>query len=209
MTAEPEEGADILQKASAGGKEFYLCEYENAVPIGSAYQTYMTEKDFLQVPKELRAAVMLECLIVPEEKEEEAALTMEKFDGSFEEKISVEKLSEEYLDQLVSERVENGIQSLEKDPEGFTAVLNTDGEGYAFFSVPHDDGFRAEVNGERVEIMETNGMMAVPVEKGRNQIRFTYRNEDFLMGVLCSAVGVVLFGIYVGSFRKKRDGAGE
>lgn len=86
VTAEPEEGAVILQKAAAGGKEFYLCEYENAVPIGSAYQIYMTEKDFLQVPEELRAAIMLECLIVPEEKEEEAALTMEKFDGPFEEK---------------------------------------------------------------------------------------------------------------------------
>ena len=58
------------------------------------------------------------------------------------------------------------------------------------FTVPYDDGFSAQVNGETVEILETNGMMAVPVEKGENEIRFTWRNYDLMAGVLCSAAGV-------------------
>ena len=80
-------------------------------------------------------------------------------------------------------------------------------DGYVLFTVPYDDGFSAQVNGETVEILETNGMMAVPVEKGENTIRFTWRNFDLMAGMLCSAAGVVLFGIrrHEGSNTKKKE----
>lgn len=217
VTAQPEEGAVILQEASSGEKKFYLCEYENAVPVGSLYQTYMTEEDYLKMPKELRAVAMLGCLIVPEEHETEVSGILEKYvpaseeeltaDRRAEEELSMQKLSAEKKDALVKEREANGIRSLDRDPDGFTASLDAVQDGYVLFTVPYDDGFSAQVNGETVEILETNGMMAVPVEKGENTIRFTWRNFDLLAGMLCSAAGVVLFGIrrHEGSNTKKKE----
>lgn len=191
VTAQPEEDAVVLQEAASGKKRFYLCEYENAMPVGSAYQTYMTEEDFQKVPKELRAVAMLSCLIVSENQEEEVAQVLNKYDPALNGELLAGRKEE-----LVKEREEKGIQSLEKDTDGFTATITTEKEAYVFFSVPHDKGFRAQVNGKRVEILKTNGMMAVPVEKGENRIRFTYRNYDLMAGAGCTVIGTILWGLY-------------
>lgn len=201
VTTQPEEDEAILQEASMGGKKFYLCEHENAVPIGSVYQTYMTEKDFHKIPKELRAVAMLKCLIVPEKHEKEVAQVLKKY-----ERLSAGELSVEQKDTCVKERMANGISCLKKDPDGFTVELNARKDGYALFTVPHDDGFSAQVDGEPVEILETNGMMAVPVEKGENEIRFTWRNYDLMAGVLCSAAGGTAFAFYLWLGRRRETG---
>lgn len=198
MTAQPEEDAVILQEASVGKKRFYLCEYENAMPVGSVYQSYMTETDFRKIPKELRAIAMLRCLIVPERREKEAAQILKKY-----ERPSAEKLSEKQKDACVKEREVNGIRSMKKEPDGFTAKLNARKDGYVLFTVPYDDGFCAQVDGEPVEILETNGMMAVPVEKGENEIRFIWRNYDLMAGALCSVAGVTALAFYLQLTRRR------
>ena len=198
VTAQPEEDAVILQEASGGKKRFYLCEYENAMPVGSVYQSYMTETDFRKIPKELRAIAMLRCLIVPERREKEAAQILKKY-----ERPSVEKLSEKQKDACVKEREVNGIRSMKKEPDGFTAKLNARKDGYVLFTVPYDDGFRAQVDGEPVEILETNGMMAVPVKKGENEIRFIWRNYDLIAGALCSVAGVTALAFYLQLTRRR------
>ena len=198
VTAQPEEDAVILQEASVGKKRFYLCEYENAMPVGSVYQSYMTETDFRKIPKELRAIAMLRCLIVPERREKEAAQILKKY-----ERPSAEKLSEKQKDACVKEREVNGIRSMKKEPDGFTAKLNARKDGYVLFTVPYDDGFRAQVDGEPVEILETNGMMAVPVKKGENEIRFIWRNYDLIAGALCSVAGVTALAFYLQLTRRR------
>lgn len=198
VTAQPEEDAVILQEASVGKKRFYLCEYENAMPVGSVYQSYMTETDFRKIPKELRAIAMLRCLIVPERREKEAAQILKKY-----ERPSAEKLSEKQKDACVKEREVNGIRSMKKEPDGFTAKLNARKDGYVLFTVPYDDGFCAQVDGEPVEILETNGMMAVPVEKGENEIRFIWRNYDLMAGALCSVAGVTALAFYLQLTRRR------
>lgn len=198
VTAQPEEDAVILQEASVGKKRFYLCEYENAMPVGSVYQSYMTETDFRKIPKELRAIAMLRCLIVPERREKEAAQILKKY-----ERPSAEKLSEKQKDACVKEREVNGIRSMKKEPDGFTAKLNARKDGYVLFTVPYDDGFRAQVDGEPVEILETNGMMAVPVKKGENEIRFIWRNYDLMAGALCSVAGATALAFYLQLTRRR------
>ena len=198
VTAQPEEDAVILQEASVGKKRFYLCEYENAMPVGSVYQSYMTETDFRKIPKELRAIAMLRCLIVPERREKEAAQILKKY-----ERPSAEKLSEKQKNACVKEREVNGIRSMKKEPDGFTAKLNARKDGYVLFTVPYDDGFRAQVDGEPVEILETNGMMAVPVKKGENEIRFIWRNYDLIAGALCSVAGVTALAFYLQLTRRR------
>ena len=202
VTAEPGEGAVVLQEAASGSKRFYLCEYEYAAPIGSFYDTYMTQEDFRTLPDELRAAAMLYCLVVPEGYGQEAGRTMKRYDPA--DAAGGLSADRNALDRLSAERQKNGIETLEKDADGFTALLTADGNGYAFFSVPYDKGFSAQVNGEEVEIMKTNGMMAVPVEQGENRIRFTYRNYDLMAGTVCTAAGIILWGIYLADVKRKK-----
>ena len=67
---------------------------------------------------------------------------------------------------------------------------------YAFFSVPYDRGFKAYVNGNKVEILKTNGMMAIPLEKGINKIKFVYMNYDLVIGLISTIVFFILWIIY-------------
>ena len=164
------------------------------------YQTWMTEEDYYSIPEELRAVAMLCCLIVPEEYEEEAAQVLERYEPDLDGEISAGQ-----KDALVKERMEKGIENLEKDSGGFTAEITAEKDGYVFFSVPYDKGFSAQVNGEPVEIMKTNGMMAVRVEAGKNQIRFTYRNYDLMAGMFCTVLGVVFLGFYILNGSKNKD----
>ncbi|HJC58141.1 MAG TPA: YfhO family protein [Candidatus Eisenbergiella intestinipullorum] len=203
VTPEPEEGTRILQEVSSGEKRFFLCEYEHAAPIGSLYETYMTREDFQAVPEELRAAAMLRCLVIPEEYEKEAAQVLERYDPALDGALSAEQ---EELDALTAERERNGIKTLDKDPGGFTATLAADRGGYAFFSVPYDRGFHAQVNGKAAQILKTNGMMAVLVEPGENRIRFSYRNDDLTAGAVCTIAGFLLWGLSLSAeARKKRS----
>ena len=61
------------------------------------------------------------------------------------------------------------------------------------------------MNGEPVEIMKTNGMMAVRVEAGKNQIRFTYRNYDLMAGMFCTVLGVVFLSFHILNGSKNKD----
>lgn len=192
VTAQPEEDAVILQEASFGKKRFYLCEYENAMPVGSVYHTYMTETDFHKIPKELRAIAMLRCLIVPDRHEKEVEQVLEEYDPALDGGLTAEQ-----KDALVQKREADGIHSLKKDSNGFTASLNAREDGYVLFTVPYDDGFRAQVNGEPVQILESNGMMAVPAGKGENRIRFTWKNHDLMAGTACTVCGTLLWALYI------------
>ena len=173
-------------------RDVYLCEYENAMPVGSVYHTYMTETDFHKIPKELRAIAMLRCLIVPDRHEKEVEQVLEEYDPALDGGLTAEQ-----KDALVQKREADGIHSLKKDSNGFTASLNAREDGYVLFTVPYDDGFRAQVNGEPVQILESNGMMAVPAEKGENRIRFIWKNHDLMAGTACTVCGTLLWALYI------------
>ena len=76
---------------------------------------------------------------------------------------------------------------------------------YAFFSVPYDRGFKAYVNGNKVEILKTNGMMAIPLEKGINKIKFVYMNYDLVIGLISTIVFFILWIIYKKGICKNGD----
>ena len=48
----------------------------------------------------------------------------------------------------------------------FRSEITSASDQYAFFSVPYDKSWHATVNGEPVEILKINGLMAVPVSAG-------------------------------------------
>ena len=73
---------------------------------------------------------------------------------------------------------------------------------YAFFSVPYDKSWHATVNGEPVEILKVNGLMAVPVSAGYNFIQFRYSPTPLWIGIGLSIFSLILSLIYVKCRRK-------
>lgn len=62
----------------------------------------------------------------------------------------------------------------------------------------YDPGWRAEVNGERTEILLANGFaMAVPVGPGRREIVLTYHTPGRVTGLVLSLVSLLGLGIWL------------
>ena len=73
-----------------------------------------------------------------------------------------------------------------------------------FFSVPYDQGWKAQVNGNDTEIIKVDfGLMAVPCEQGDNTIKFTYETPYLKIGVILTGTGFLVWTGYVVYFRKK------
>ena len=88
---------------------------------------------------------------------------------------------------------------------GFTAKTAYDTDALVFFSVPYDDGFTAAVNGEPAAIEKVdNGMMAVFVPAGENEVEFTYHTPGLKISAAVSAAALAVYGVYLGILRKKK-----
>ena len=93
-----------------------------------------------------------------------------------------------------TERAETACDTFQYDSKGFQATIQTARPNLVFFSVPWDEGWSAEVNGEPVEIEKVDtGFMAVPVNAGNSEIVFTYHTPGLKTGALLSLGGLVLF----------------
>ena len=119
------------------------------------------------------------------------ALLLKKYDQEKDGKIRIQDKQ-----SLVNERCSEASSEFIRNYNGFKSIITTENSKYAFFSVPYDKGFSAYVNGKKVNILKTNGMMAVPIEKGKNEITFIYTNYDLLLGSIISVIFICLWIYY-------------
>ena len=83
-------------------------------------------------------------------------------------------------------------------------TMAADSDKYAFFSVPAEDGWTAGVNGKSVGILDVNGMMAVQISEGQNEIEFKYEVPFLREGIIISIIGITVWGIYYAVTRRKK-----
>ncbi|MBQ2774426.1 MAG: YfhO family protein [Clostridia bacterium] len=80
---------------------------------------------------------------------------------------------------------------------GFEATSVGEGERLVYFSIPHDDGWSAEVNGEEAKIYTLNGgMMGVVVPDGESDISFKFVTPGLRLGALISLLSFAVLGAY-------------
>lgn len=174
-----------------------------AQPIGFAYDTYITKSEFLELPAEDRAIAMLNDLVVRDEDESGVADILKHADAS------------EYASRGGTVIPEKDIKARDQSIDfvagkrSFGAHIIAKKDQWAFFSVPYSDRWRAEVNGEPQKILNINGLMAVPVTKGDNYIKFYYRVwvniASAIVSVISFAVAIALWRLDV---RKLSNGKG-
>ena len=148
----------------------------------------MLKKDFEKLDSEVRAAAMLDMLVIDEQDKDIVKNILKKYDPKEEDIISVEK-----IDQYVNEHSEK-IYDFKKDTTSFSAKITVNNEKYVFFSVPYDKQWSVCVNGKEAEILDINGLMAVRVIKGENTIEFTYSAIFVKLGV---AISCIFIGVWL------------
>lgn len=178
-------------------------EFENYVPLGFTYNSYITEEDlkerflidsFSDVPKQLLAN-----LVVDENNEPAVKGLLSKGDM-----VS----DNSPLDSIVNERRKIVCSSFEGNAMGFEASIDLPQEDIVFFSVLADPGFTAYVDGEKTTVIKANyGLSAIRVPEGRHCIVFRYRPPGLLAGLIVSSIAFLVFIFSFFIRRKEKNGA--
>ena len=188
---------------------FDIYENEYFLDMGFAYQQFMTESDYNKIAKSQRHILLCKYLVVPDEDADYYASFMERVynssnapDGA---PVRPSTLNKNTYYEAVEERRNYTCDTFDYDSGGFTATISLDEPGMVFFSVPFDDGWSAQVNGEDAEVKKvTYGFVGVRADAGDSTIVFTYRTPGLALGALVSLAGVLLLLLYL--FIMKKSG---
>ncbi len=106
----------------------------------------------------------------------------------------------EYIERLRKESLENVIV----DTNLIQGDITVSSPRYLCFSVPYSKGWKAYVDGEKVETMKANIMyMAIMLEPGYHQVRLEYCTPGLKTGLLISIICLGILILIVGWKRRK------
>ena len=120
-----------------------------------------------------------------------------------------------FVDKETAEKLDGIVKPLDKKPDwkeakpqsgakdfvltssGFTATSVGKKERLVFFSIPHDNGWKAFVDGNETEILTINGgLMGIIVPAGESQIEFEFTTPGLKIGIIISAISLSALAIY-------------
>ena len=174
----------------------------NYVPMGFAYDYYLTQTEYEETAKATRANLLMRALVLTDE---DAAVY-----GKYLTHLPEDRREELYYESYVQdcrERRATAASVFQMNNSGFHAEITLEKENLVFFSVPYDDGFTAYVNGQEADIVEVDeGLMAVLCPAGENSIDFVYQPDGIRLSRALTLGGIVVWLAYTAYFvwRKRR-----
>ncbi len=127
--------------------------------------------------------------------------------------LSPEEKNEIIKDTLIMKTSFNGENSdvstvtIKKPVKQSTlsGTVNTDSDGYIMLPIPNEDGWKAYIDGNEVEIESADyAFMAIKVTKGRHQIELKYKTPYFIEGLIISGCAFIIYGALCVLLKKKR-----
>ncbi len=202
--------------------DFRIYENENYIPMGFAFDSYITQEEFERVKTNNRAEALLYALVLDRDQMKRYADITGYYDKDYYKLYggSPNSFKSEADDYVYGAQVmkmqcdvfkENACSSFEYTADGFAAEFDNkkDGDALLFFSVPYSDGFSATVNGQAVPVEKVDyGFMAVRVPQGESKIVFSYRTPGFALGTalsLCALAAYIAYVILIIIFRKNKS----
>jgi hypothetical protein len=183
---------------------YVLYQNDNYVPFGFTYTSYLTETQYKTVPAEQRGNLLMRAILLDDEQIAKYGASLSPMDDN-----ALFGLDYDSYTVDAAARRANSCSSFKMTNTGFDATISLEQGQLVFFSVPWDDGFTAEVNGQAAEIEEVDhGMMAVWCPAGENTISFTYHTTGMaLSGSICAGSCVVFAGYLAACvwLRRKRE----
>lgn len=184
---------------------FNVYENENFIPMGFAYDRYVTPEQLEDVEKNSRSNLMLRAIVLEEESARRNRDILRPYDVTEAQEFSANAMAED-----AAARNEYTCNTFEHDRLGFTATSHFDAPQLLFFSVPWEKGWSAQVNSQPAQIERANvGFMAVRVPAGDSVIRFSYRTPGLYEGAAVSGGFIVVLLLYLLLSRKSHRKAVE
>lgn len=113
--------------------------------------------------------------------------------------IDIEKLSiasmdvSKYEEFIFNNKTDLGIKF---DKNKITIESNVNTDGYLVIPVSYSDNYRVVVNGKSTDTVKMyGGLLGVKVDKGHNQITYTYINKDLEKSLIVSLIATIVFTI--------------
>lgn len=182
---------------------YAVYENDNFVPLGTAYDYYVTQDQLDTVPEDKRANVLMKAVMLDEEQISLYGANLKPLP----EEALEQRTYEAYAADCAARR-EAGVTAFTATRTGFTAVCGYDREMLVLFPVPYDDGFSATVNGQPANIEKVdNGLMAVAVPGGVPEVcvEFTYRTAGLSLSAAVSAAAAAVYLVYLLWLCRKRN----
>ena len=175
----------------------YVYERADFIPLGFTYNYYVFKDGFLSVPEDVRSRVLLKAVVLADEQTA-AASGLRPLPEEEMNKVSAQDMLND-----ISERKKESSVEFRRSSKGFEAVIGADAHKLAYFSVPYNSAWKASVNGKRVDVINSLGMMAVRVEAGENVIQFKYEPFGLKLGIIVFIASAMVLACYRVIFWRK------
>ncbi len=179
-----------LENYTLRDSQFGYDIYENDLwlPLGFAYDNYITAEQWEWLSEEERCSVLLRGILL-----EDSAISSNS--------DLLQPLPEEDLYETGDEQLYADVEARRADASlhtefkngSFEAHTDYDQSRMVFFSVPYSSGWSATIDGRPAEILKANvGFMALRVPEGERTIRLEYHTPGLSAGLALSGLGLVL-----------------
>jgi|CXWL01.1.fsa_nt_gi uncharacterized membrane protein YfhO len=165
-----------------------------AIPMGVAYDTYMTQSDFNRLDATRKRVALLKAIMIPD--------TLAA-DVSAMRKISVDEIPvfangvDELTIEIGADADKLKSSSLHIDSFSNNHIdgkISTQIKQLVFFSFPFDRGWSVQVNGKDSDMLMVNGgLSAVLVEPGENSMSLRYFPPYIKTGLYLTLLGLFIF----------------
>lgn len=187
------------------GKIISKIPYENYIPMGYTYDSYITESDAYKWHAEQDSCnmfhLMLATLVLPDSIADTLPACLIPY--SIPDTLpSISALATQRCEKTCSEFIGTG--------SGFSAVIELDKQDVVFFSVPYDEGFTIKVNGVKQTPIKANlSFMGIVCPQGRNHIEATYSTPLLREGVILSTIAFALLISFIVIYNNKKPNKKE
>ncbi len=181
--------------------DFYVYENQHFIPMGIAFDSYITYDDIESLAtSEEKAMALLEAVALTGDQIAEYGGALTHFD------VSQVTTDNRYYFDLCDEKAQATCYEFKTSTDGFDAKINLTEGRLVFFSMPHDNGFTVTVNGKEADWEKVSGgLCAVWCNAGESEISARYKSEELPTGIAMSAIGVIGLTAYlILTSRKKK-----
>ena len=177
----------VFNFRNSNQQEFLVYENRLALPIGFAYDTYMTRSEYDAIDRSLKSVAMIAALVIKDEDESVVKHTLEHYNPHIHMTIS-----EENYPSLVEEKLRHTCKRFVRGRNFFGATVRTKDDRYVFFSIPYERWWDASVNGVSEPVINVNGLMAVKVPAGNSTIVFVYDYKPFKYALIITIFSSII-----------------
>lgn len=174
-------------------EETIVYENQNFIPMGFAYDYYITKDQLADVDADVRSNLLLKAIVLNDEQVGRYGDILQPLPEKEFQNLNFESFKKDCAD-----RRKQTADTFETNNYGFTATTSFDTDELVFFSVPYEkNAFTATVNGEPVDVEEVDcGLMAIPVPAGEADIVVTYHTPGLKEGIAISITGLIIWILY-------------